>query len=120
MGRSDVGRVRIYRVWELDDVKEGDKVIGTRWVFSIKNKGCTNERYKTRLVAQEYNTLRNASLEETYAPVVQKSTIRSLLSVANEVNMNMHQMDFKTAFLNCLIKYRVIIKQPPGFEVDKR
>lgn len=100
------------KVWDLEPRRCSEKVIGTKWVYSVKNKGCHNERYKARLVAQEYNTTNNVPFEEVYAPVVQKTTVRSVLSVT----VHLRHGDFKTAYLNGEVEGRVIINQPPGFE----
>ncbi len=44
-------------VWELVELPEGRKAVGSRWVFKVKwNEHGKVERYKARLVAQGFYT----------------------------------------------------------------
>ena len=55
--------------------------------------------------------------EETFAPVERYTSIRTIMELAYMMKQNLHQMDVKTFFLNCVIEEEVYIKQPQGFEV---
>jgi hypothetical protein len=52
---------------------------------------------------------------ETFAPVSKMTTIRSLLVIANELDMSIRQLDVKTAFLNGEIEEEIFMIQPPGY-----
>eukprot|EP00253_Pinus_taeda_P024371 PITA_24371 len=45
-------------------------------------------------------------------------TIRIVLSIATQHKWKIYQMDFKSAFLNGVLKEEVYVEQPPGYEVD--
>ncbi|GFV91246.1 retrovirus-related Pol polyprotein from transposon RE2 [Trichonephila clavipes] len=68
-------------VWELVSSPQDSKVIGCRWVYTLKTdsngKIC---RYKARLVAQGHNQQKGESYEETFSPVVIFSLVRLFLS----------------------------------------
>ena len=68
------------------------------------------QRYKARLVAKEKYGL---DYDETFAPVVRYSSIRTLLAFAIQNDM-IHQMDAITAFLNGILE-EIYMKQPPGY-----
>jgi hypothetical protein len=53
--------------------------------------------------------------QETYAPVVRYGSLRLLLGLANTLNLEVHQMDVKTAFLNGDLKEEIYMTQPEGF-----
>ena len=75
--------------------------VGCRWLFNYKyNAAGEVERSKARLVAQGYTQREGIDYHETYAPVVRMASIRVLLSIAAIHNLEIHQMDVKTAFLN--------------------
>ena len=44
------------------------------------------------------------------------TTIRVLLAIATELNLAVHQMDIKTAFLKGFLDEEIFMKQPEGFE----
>ena len=73
-------------------------------------------RNKARLVAQGYSQIQGFDYGETFAPVARLESIRILLAFATSHNIILHQMDVKSAFLNCPLNERVYVKQPPRFE----
>jgi hypothetical protein len=58
------------QVWELVDPPPGCKLIGTKWVWKIK-EGEKGEvvRNKSRLVAQGFSQKEGIDYEETFAPI---------------------------------------------------
>ena len=44
-------------------------------------------------------------------------TIRIVLALAAQMELNMFQLDVKSAFLNCEIEEEVYVEQPKGYEV---
>ena len=84
-----------------EELLRGRKAIGCRWVFKTKyNSDGTLERHKARLVAKGYSQRAGIDFEETYSPAVRYTTIRTVLAIANQLNLELHQMDVETTFLN--------------------
>ena len=97
---------------------EGKEAIGCKWVFKVKhNSEGEVERFKCRLVAKGYSQWYGVDFEETFAPVVRFSSIRTLLAFAVNNDMIVHQMDVVTAFLNGELQEEIYMQQPPGYEV---
>ena len=104
--------------WELTDLPEGRKAIGSKWVFKRKlNDKGEVARYKCRLVAQGFAQKEGIDFTETFAPVAKFGTIRTLLAHGTQRGMHIHQMDVKTAFLHGHLEETIYMKQPEGFEV---
>ena len=103
--------------WELVELPEGHNVVGCKWLFKIKrNADGSVSRYKSRLVAQGFTQEAGRDYEEVFAPVAKYSSIRSVLAIANQLDMDVHQMDVKTAFLNGDIDKDIYMRQPEGYE----
>ena len=84
--------------WDLVEPPEGR---ACKWVFKVKYDGEGKvERFKSRLVAKGYSQRYGIDFEETFSPVVHFSSIRTLLALAVQKDMIVHQMDVVTAFLN--------------------
>ena len=47
------------------------------------------------------------------------TTVRTLMQVAVEHDLKVHQMDVRTAYLNAPIDCEVYVNQPEGFEVKE-
>ena len=72
-------------------------------------------RNKARLVVKGYNQQEGIDYDETFAPVARLEAIRILIAFAAHKDMEIIQMDVKTAFLNGYLKEDVYVEQPPGF-----
>jgi hypothetical protein len=102
--------------WTLSTLPAGRKAIGSKWIFKVKCKPDGSvDRYKARLVAQGFSQSPGVDYEETYSPVVHRSSLRTLLSYGIERGMFIHQMDVVTAFLNGTFTEEIYMKQPDGF-----
>ena len=86
--------------WELVDLPDQKNVVGCKWLFKLKrNADGSVSRYKSRLVAQGFTQQEGEDYDEIFAPVAKYNSIRSVLAIANQLDMDIHQMDVKTAFL---------------------
>lgn len=52
---------------------------------------------------------------ETFSPVSSKDSIRIILALVAHCNLELHQMDVKTAFLNSDLDENIYMEQPLGF-----
>ena len=83
---EEISALNKNETWEKCDLPKAKKTIGCRWVYSIKYLADgTVERYKARLVVQEYTQTYGVDYLETFSSVAKINTIRVLFSVvANE------------------------------------
>ncbi len=102
--------------WTLTNLPEGRKAIDCRWVFKVKYKADGSvERHKACLVAKGCSQKPGLDYEETFSPVARYTSIRSLLAIANQLNLEVHQMDVSTAFLNGELEEEIYMSQPEGY-----
>jgi hypothetical protein len=115
--------IRMFQQMGVYDVvprPEGRKVIGSKWVFRVK-RGPDGEvqKYKARIVAQGFTQVEGLDYDQTFAPVVKLSTFRTILAIAAQQNLTIHQMDVKSAYLNGKIKEEIYMEAPPGLEIPE-
>ena len=53
--------------------------------------------------------------EETFSPVIRFAFIQLILAIVTHLDLELHQMDVKTAFLNGEIEEEIYMQQPQGF-----
>jgi hypothetical protein len=74
------------------------------------------ERYKARLVAKGFTQRERMDYHETFLPVSMKNSFRIMALVAH-VDLELHQMDVKTTFLNGELVENVFMAQPKVFVI---
>jgi hypothetical protein len=102
--------------WTLVSLPVGRKPVSYKWVFKIKQG--TNgevERYKARLVARSLTQTYGIDYNETFAPVIKFTSIHCILALAALEDMEIHQMDMKTAFFNGELEEEIYMEQLQGF-----
>ena len=72
------------------------------------------QKAKARLVARGFQQVQGVDYFETYAPVVKFTSIRLLLATVAELDLELHQMDVVTAFLNGDVDEDIYMEQPEG------
>ena len=78
------------------------KIVNCKWIFK-KNEGIPGVedlRYKARLVARGFTQKEGIDFNEIFSPVVKYSSIIILLGVVALFDLELEQMDVKTAFLH--------------------
>jgi hypothetical protein len=106
--------------WELSALPDNKKVVGCKWVFTIKHTPNGKvQRYKARLVAKGYSQTYGVDYDETFAPVAKMNTIRTLISLATNLKWELFQLDVKNAFLHGDLKEEVYMEIPPGFHTHE-
>lgn len=104
--------------WVLQELPQGRRAIGVKWVLKIKvNAQGELEKFKARLVAKGYSQVKGLDFNDTYAPVSRFTTFRALMAKAAHEGLHIVQLDVKNAFLyGTLDETEIYMKQPPGYE----
>ncbi|KAG7552374.1 Zinc finger CCHC-type [Arabidopsis thaliana x Arabidopsis arenosa] len=117
--QSEVESILSNHTWELVDLPPGNKLIGHKWIFTKKLRpDGTIEKYKARLVAKGFRQKEGLDFFDTYSPVTRITSIRFLIAVSAIYDLEIHQMDVKTAFLNGELDEEIYMEQPEGFIVE--
>ena len=113
---SEYSSILRAKTWSLVPLPAGRTAIDSKWVFKTKRLADGSvERLKARLVAKGFTQQQGIDYNETFAPVAKFSSIRALLALAALWDLEVHQMDVKTAFLNGDLEETIYMRQPEGF-----
>jgi hypothetical protein len=74
-------------------------------------------RFKARLMAKGFTQREGIDYTEIFSPVSCKDSLGIIISLVAHYNIELHQMDVKTAFLNGDLLENVYMAQPKGFTV---
>ena len=116
---KEIESLRKNDVWELADLPKGRKAVGSKWVLKIKTDAEGSvERFKARLVAQGFSQKPGIGYNETFSPVARSESVRTVIALAVQSDLKLHQIDVITAFLNGVLKDEVYMKLPEGSVVQ--
>jgi hypothetical protein len=117
--QAEMDSLRDHNVWELVELPEGRKPVGSKWVFKLKtNSDGSVERCKARLVTQGYSQKEGFNYDETFSPVVQPESVCSVIALACKEGLKLHQMDITTAFLSGDLEETIYMNQAEGFVAE--
>jgi Reverse transcriptase (RNA-dependent DNA polymerase) len=89
------------KVWDIDPLLECVKPISCKWIFKTKNNSEDNvEIYKARLVAKGFTQKEGINFMKTFSHVSTKYSFRIIMALVTHFDIELHQMNVKTAFLN--------------------
>ncbi|KAG8473470.1 hypothetical protein CXB51_035763 [Gossypium anomalum] len=98
------------------------KTVRCKWVFKNKEgtPGVEEPRYKARLVAKGYIQIPGVDFTDVFSPVVKHSSIRALLGIVAMHDLELEQLDVKSAFLHGELEENIYMQQPEGFIVSEK
>ena len=110
------------QTWDLVQLPKGKKGIGCKW-FYTKKEGPTGKDsvpFKARLVAKGYAQKEGIEYNKVFSPIVKHSSIHILLALVAQFDLELAQLDVKTAFLHGNLEEKIYMSQPHGFEVASK
>lgn len=117
---EEIAMIEKNETWELVDRPKHKDVIGLKWIYKTKyHEDGSIQKHKARLVAKGYTQQPGIDFIETFAPVVRMETIRVVLALAAQLELQVFQLDVKSAFLNEELEEEVFVEQPQGFCVER-
>ena len=115
---EEIEALKKNQTWDIVEEKRGIKPVGCKWIVVIKYKSYrTLDRYNARLVSKGYTQTYNIDYKETFTLVAKMNTIRILISLAVNLNWELHQFDVKNAFLYGDLEEEIYKRTHPGYEL---
>ena len=92
------------------------RAIGSIWVYKTKKDSLGNiKRHKVKLIAKGFTQKEGIDYTETFSLVSKKDYLCVILALVAHFDIELQQMDVKTAFLNRELEEEVYMKQLEGF-----
>lgn len=117
---EEMHSLNVNDTWSLAPLPKGCKPIASKWIYKLK-EGLNNEklRYKARLVAKGFTQRQGIDYSEIFSPVIKQTSIRLLLSMVAQDNLELYQLDV-TTFLHGHLEEIIYMVQPKGYEVKRK
>jgi hypothetical protein len=103
------------RTWDVVDKIEGEKEVGSKWVFKVKRLADRSiDKFKARLIAQGFTQRPGFDFDETYATIVRCDFLRLLLAITAVQGWRPQQLDIKSTFLEGDLEEEIYMMLPKG------
>ncbi|MCO5568745.1 hypothetical protein L7F22_022445 [Adiantum nelumboides] len=105
--------------WTLASLSPGRQPISCKWILRYKlRRDGSIDRYKARLVAQEFSQKPSLDYLETFLPVLSMNSFRVIVALAAHYQFHLHQLDIKIAFLHGDLDEELYLQQSPHYEIS--
>ena len=95
-------------------------VVSSKWIYHEKHgPDGTIQKYKAHVVVQGFTQVKGIDFNKTFVPVTKLSLLCTILALAAKLNLEVHQMDVKSAYLNGNLKEEIYMELPPGFNIPE-
>ena len=99
------------KTWTFIDLLARRKALRVKWVFKLK-RGPDGKvvRYKARLVVRGFKQREGLDYNETFATIVKPISYKALFALAAAYDLEIKQIDIKTAFLYGDINKKIYVE----------
>lgn len=73
------------------------------------------ENIRFTVISYNYLYTSTSLYNETFSPVVRHSTLRLLIALSVDLNLDIYHLDVARAFLHGILEETVFMRQPEGF-----
>jgi hypothetical protein len=110
---EEIQSLKQNKTWEIVDPPNDRRVLSGKWIFKLK-RGARGEivRYKCRWVVRGFTQEEGVDYDETFASVVKPMSYKALFAIAAALDLEIEQMDVKTAFLYGEVDHEIYVEQP--------
>ena len=110
------------KTWILtpkNEIQPGHRALGGKWVYKVKQDVNGDiAQFKARWVVKGYLQQFGVDFDQTFAAVVKPMEFRVFFAIAAYYDLDIDQMDVKTAFLYGLIDQLIYVEIPKGTETE--
>ena len=105
--------------WEEVPLQRNLNILDSTWAFKCKRYPDGRfKKLKARFCVRGDQQVEGVDFFETFAPVVQWSTIRLLLVLSQKLDFSTAQVDYTAAFVQATIDEDVFVRMPKGFRKE--
>ena len=104
------------KTWTLVNEPENQQVLPGKCVYKVKYRADGQvDKLKSRYVAKGYAQVEGLDFFDTYAPTCKPETFQILLATAAQKDLQLGQMNVKSAYLHSNIEEEFYLEHPQGF-----
>jgi Reverse transcriptase (RNA-dependent DNA polymerase) len=115
--QKEFQKMDFYHVWKVvkrRTIPKGRKCVKHKWVFDIKRNGV----FRARLVACGYSQQPGVDFTESFSPVINDSTFRTLIVLELVLKLKSRIIYIETAFLNGDLEEEIYMDAPDGLQLE--
>jgi hypothetical protein len=102
--------------WDVVCLPKQKKAVRCKWILKRKEGLSPNDppRFKARLVANGFSQILGVDYTDVFSPVVKHTSIRAFFGIVAMHDLELEQLDVKTAFLHGELEEEIVVGMPNG------
>ncbi|MGH3055543.1 MAG: reverse transcriptase domain-containing protein, partial [Gaiellaceae bacterium] len=113
---NEINELEKKKTWEVFDRPKDKAVLPGTWAYKIKRYPDGRvKKYKARFCVQGDRQTDCVDAFDTYAPVVQWSTVCLMMTMGSVMDLKSVQVDYNNAFAQARLKEPIYVEIPRGF-----
>ena len=110
---AEINLMNANDVWDLEEIPNRAKTVGCKWVYKTKcNPKGNVKRYKALFVAKGFTQREWIDYNESFLSSLMQEFFRIKMVLLAHYDLELHQMDVKTVFLNRDLYENINMAQP--------
>ena len=102
--------------YELTELPKGKRALQNKWVYKLKLGESRNlPRYKAQIVVKGFQQKKGVDFDKIFSLIIKMTSIRTMLSMEANMNLEVEQLDVKTAFSHGDWEEEIYMLKPEGF-----
>ena len=86
--QDEMDSLHVNHTYELTKLPKGKKALQNKWVYKLKpGEGKNPARYKVRIIAKGFQQKKGVYFDEIFGPVMKMTSIRMVLSIAANMDL---------------------------------
>lgn len=115
--QAELKSLKDHDVYTVVNKAPNIRTVDHKWVLRLKRHADGSPwKYKARLVCRGFSQRPEEDYDETFAPVISREGLLTMLTIACTRDYEIHNVDVRTAYLNAPIDRDVFMRIPKGFD----
>ena len=97
--QDEMGSLHENHTFELTEFPKGKRALKNKCIYKLKcGDGGNPPKYKAWIIVKGFQQKKGVNFDEIFAPILKRKSIRTVQSIAANMDLDVEQLDVKMSF----------------------